>query len=132
MANKSIQIMNNKAIIVYIDNNETNLIEFSWLYKTYILWKIYEEYDLICYANPSVVEHLSDYNKIIIKELEPLNKPGSFWHTYGFVNSFAMFNDSDEANWIIEKYDYILKTDCDVFLTKNILGYEPDTALIGS
>lgn len=122
---------NKKAIVVYVDNNKTNFIEFSWLYKTFILWELYSEYDIICYCNPDAISEIPQHENILVKPLEPLNKPGSFWHTYGFVNSFAMFNDPNEEAWIRENYEYILKTDCDVFLTENILGYEPDRLMIG-
>ena len=123
--------MNKKAIVVYVDNIEVNIIEFSWLYKTFIMYELYNEYDIVCYCNPNAITKIPQHENIIIKSLEPLNISGSFWEAYGFVNSFAMFNEPEEETWIRERYEYILKTDCDVFLTKNILGYEPDKLMVG-
>lgn len=123
--------MNKKAIIVYIDDNEKNIEEFSWLYKTWVYWQIYNEYDLLTFINPLVENKIPIHKNLIKIHLEPLNKPGSLWYYYPFVNSFAMFRDEKIVEQIREKYDYILKTDCDVFLTKHILGIEPERTLIG-
>jgi len=123
--------MNRKAIVIYVDKSEVNLTEFSWLYKTFILWELYKEYDIVCYCNPVIESKIPVHDNVIIKPKQPLNVPGSKWETYGFVNSFAMFREPEEEAWIRDKYDYILKTDADVFLTENILGYEPDETMIG-
>lgn len=123
--------MNRKAIVVYIDNNKRTLEEFTWLYKTWILHDLYEEYDILAFCNPLIVSKVPQHDNIVIKELEPLNKKGDIWHSYGFVNSFAMFNDSEVAEWTKSKYDYILKTDCDVFLTEHVKGLNPSKAMIG-
>lgn len=37
----------------------------------------------------------------------------------------------DEWSETLKKYDYLLKTDCDVFLTHNLKGYEPSKLLVG-
>ena len=123
--------MNKKAIIVYIDDNEKNIEEFSWLYKTWVYWKIYNQYDLLTFINPLVENKIPNHKNLIKIHLEPLNKPGNIWYYYPFVNSFAMFRDKKIVKQIREKYDYILKTDCDVFLTKHILDLEPERALLG-
>ncbi len=124
--------MNKKAIVVYLDNNERNIEEFSWLYKTWMLNELYSEYDLLIYGSNSVKQYIPINDKIIFKLLDSLSTKGSFWEEYPFVNSFAMFNSKEERGWIIKNYDYILKTDCDVFLTKNLLGVSPEKLFIGS
>jgi hypothetical protein len=122
--------MNIKAIVVYLDDNERNLEEFTWLYKTWILNDLNIEYDLVIYGPIEVQEKLPIHNNIIFRKMDPVYLKDSFWINYRFVNSFAMFNESSERLWI-SKYKYILKTDCDVFLTKNLLGLEPEKTFIG-
>jgi len=120
-----------KAIVVYVDDKKNNLEEFSWLYKTWLLWNLDEEYDIVAYSNPEAIEKLPKHPSLIIKSLNPLNVKDSVWEYYGFVNSFAMFNNNEECIWIENNYTHILKTDCDVFLTKNLLGLSPEKILIG-
>lgn len=121
----------NKAIVVYIDDNVKIIEEFSWLWKTWILWELYDEFDIVAYCNPSVIDKIPSHNNLIKKELEPLHKTNPFWKDYPFVNSFAMFNNNSELEWINSKYDYILKTDADVFLTQHIKGLNPTKTMIG-
>jgi len=127
--------MNTKAIVVYIDNNKTNFEEFSWLYKSWILWDLYEEYDIVAYANPNAIEGMYKYvekhDNLIVRPLTPIYEIDSFWEDYKFANSFFMFNDNSESEWIQSNYEYILKSDADVFLTKNMKGLIPDKTMIG-
>jgi len=123
--------MNKKAIVVYIDNNDTIVEEFSWLYKTWMLYKLYNEYDIVVYHNPDVVDKIPNHPNIEKVSSVPMDIKNPMWKNYKFVNSFSMFNDVDECNRMVDKYDYILKTDCDVFLTENMLGQEPETIMIG-
>lgn len=128
--------MNNKAIVVYIDNNQINFEEFSWLYKTWLLWDLHKEYDIVAYVNPKAIEDLKEYigthDSFLIRPLVPVYETNPFWQNYKFANSFYMFNDDKEAEFIKDRYKFIMKTDCDVFLTKHMLGLEPDRVMIGS
>lgn len=123
--------MNKKAVVVYLDDTEKCIEEFSWLYKTWMLWEIYSEFDLVVYHNPSVLNKIPKHDKIVKKQLTPLNETDEFWKEYPYVNSFSMFLDTKEQEWISSKYDFILKTDCDVFLTKYILGKSPERLMVG-
>jgi hypothetical protein len=123
--------MNRKAIVVYIDLNPKNQEEFTWLWKTWLLWDLNEEYDIVAFCNPEVIAELPEHPNFIKRTLDNLNKPGTFWYGYGFVNSFAMFNDQVEVDFMLENYDYILKSDCDVFLTEHIKGFTPTKTMIG-
>lgn len=128
--------MNNKAIIVYIDNNQINFEEFSWLYKTWLLWDLHKEYDIVAYVNPKAIEDLKEYigthDSFLIRPLVPVYETNTFWQNYKFANSFYMFNDDKEVEFIKDRYKFIMKTDCDVFLTKHMLGLEPDMVMIGA
>lgn len=123
--------MNKKAIVVYLDNNNKMIEEFSWLYKTWMLYKLHTEYDIVVYHNPEVENEIPNHPNIDKVPLLPMGINNPMWDKYKFVNSFAMFNDDNECKRITEKYNYILKTDCDIFLTENMIGQEPDIILIG-
>ena len=123
--------MNTKAIVVYVDDTERCLEEFTWLYKSWRLWKLDDEFDIVAYCNPTAVDKISRHKNIIVKPKESLKLTDPFWKEYGFVNSFAMFNDQKDIDWIKEKYTHIMKTDCDVFLTKHLVGHAPKRLMIG-
>jgi FkbM family methyltransferase len=48
---------------------------------------------------------------------------------YKFLNSHYFCTEN--WNQPLRKYDFLLKTDCDVFLTENIKGYTPSSFLVG-
>ena len=120
---------NSKAIVVYLDAGNKAAEEFSWLQKTYQLWNLQQEYDLVVYHNPAVQPPQGA--GVLARPLAPMDEEDVFWSDYPFVNSFAMFRQGTETEWILEQYDYLLKTDCDVFLTANLRGLAPDQVLIG-
>ena len=123
--------MNKKAIIVYVDNNSNGLDEYMWLYKSWYINKLYKEYDVIVYCNPRIEDQIPKHPNVITRKMVPVYEIDDFWKEYKFVNSFAMFNDASEIEWISKKYDFLLKTDADVFLTENLLGLNPSKTIIG-
>jgi hypothetical protein len=125
-------VINNKAIIVYVDDTERCLEEFTWLYKSWRMWKHDSEFDLVVYCNPTAVSKIPVHENLLIKPKEPLQKTDLFWKHYAFVNSFAMFNDISEAEWVQQRYSHVMKTDCDVFLTKHFSGHAPNRLMLGA
>lgn len=123
---------NKKAIVVYVDNSPRIIEEFSWLYKSWYINNLYNEYDILVYSTKETFERLSlSFNLIKHREMKPYYETDKFWENYKFVNSFSMFNNKEEVDFITNEYDFVLKTDCDVFLTKNLLGLEPEKIHIG-
>lgn len=120
---------NSKAIVVYLDAGEKAAEEFSWLQKTYQLWELDREFDLLVYHNPSVTPPSGP--GLVARSLPPMHEVDGFWSDYPFVNSFAMFRHGSEREWLLDRYEFLLKTDCDVFLTSNLRGMEPDKVLLG-
>ena len=57
--------MNRKAIAVYFDDSDKMDIEFSWLWKTWRLYSLENEYDLVVYYNPTASERLKKYDGIV-------------------------------------------------------------------
>lgn len=118
-----------KAIVVYIDNKEKCIEEFSWLWKSWLMWDINEEWELVAFTNPEIMETIEErfkHDDLYLLSLDSRAVKGSEWEGYGFVNSFSMFDNPVHDNLLKERYKYILKTDCDTFLTKNFKGIELD------
>ena len=114
-----------KVITVYLDNYDKIDTEFSWLYKTWLLHSLDEEFDLMVFYDPNAESRLDKYPGII-----PIKMPAIGIATeYPFLKSSYIFNEP----WCqhIYPYAYVLKTDCDVFLTQHIKGYTPFQFLIG-
>jgi len=114
-----------KAIAVYLDNSDQMEIEFSWLYKTWILYSLDMEYDLVVYYNPEAKNRLSNFPGIVSIPMPPIRMANN----YKFLNSHYFC--TKEWNEPLKKYTYLLKTDCDVFLTEHMKGYVPSKVLIG-
>jgi hypothetical protein len=120
---------NSKAIVVYLDAGDKAAEEFSWLQKTYLLWDLQLEYDLVVFHNPAVTPPQDE--GLVARPLAPMAQEDEFWSDYPFVNSFAMFRHQTEKERILDQYEFLLKTDCDVFLTSNLRGLAPDKVLLG-
>jgi len=116
---------NKKAIAVYLDDSDIMETEFSWLYKTWKLWSLDKEYDLVVYYNPPAGKRIEKFVDVVKISMAPIRMALQ----YKFLNShyFCL----DEWSEPLKKYDYLLKTDCDVFLTHNLKGYEPSKLLVG-
>lgn len=116
---------NSKAITVYLDDVDKMEQELTWLYKTWILFSLEKEYDLVVYYHPDAKERIKNFPNIIAIEM-PYVKMAK---DYKFLNShyFCL----DEYNEPLLKYDFLFKTDCDVFFTKNMKNFKPSKFLIG-
>ena len=121
------------AITTYLDDNDIILDEFYWLYKSFIYSGNYINSDLVIFCNPSVINKidksvLDDKNVIIIPS-EPISNIDQMWSEYKFVNS-VYFVTTEDAK-ILLNYEYTMSTDCDVFLTKNLIDFRPHLHTFG-
>jgi hypothetical protein len=126
MPKENKQMKNNtKAIAVYLDDYDKIEQELTWLYKTWLLHSLEEEYDLVVYYNPTAEERIKNFPGVI-----PIKMPYTrMAEQYKFLNShyFCL----KEYNEPLQKYDFLLKTDCDVFLTHNLKNYTPSKFMVG-
>lgn len=121
----NIKFDNKKAIAVYLDDYDKIDEELSWLYKTWVLYSLDDEFDLVVYHHPDAKKRLEKYDGIT-----PVPMPYTrLSNQYKFLNSHYFCTDG--WNYYLKKYKYVLKTDCDVFLTQNIKNYTPSSFLIG-
>jgi len=114
-----------KAIVVYLDDNPKIDVEFSWLWKTWKLYSLEEEFDLVVYHPKEAKKRVSKYYGIYTIEMPNIRMSDN----YKFLNShyFCL----PEWSKPLEKYKNIFKTDCDVFLTEHIKNYTPSKLLVG-
>lgn len=114
-----------KAIAVYLDDSDKMETEFSWLYKTWTLYSLEKEYDLVVYYNPTALPRLEKFEGIITIPMPYTRMAPS----YKFLNShYFCLPEHCEP---LTEYDYLMKTDCDVFLTKHMKGYVPSKFMVG-
>ncbi len=122
--------MNDTAITVYIDNNENSIIEFEWLVRSWEYSRSCEMSDLVVFHNPSVpVGRLSQHDNINYIPIKPISETAEVWADYPRINA-TWYLTTPEAKFI-SKYRYVLKTDNDVFLTKNFVNFRPRLATFG-
>jgi hypothetical protein len=115
-----------KAIAVYLDDSDKMEIEFSWLHKSWLLWGLEKEYDLVVYFNPEAAHRLQKFRGI-----KPIPMPYiRLAKIYKFLNSHYFCLDKEAVSHL-DQYQYLMKTDCDVFLTERMKGFVPSKFMIG-
>jgi hypothetical protein len=68
------------AIVVYLDTNVKYALELSWLYSSWLLNCLEDEFDLIVYANPEMLKRsLPKHPGITYIKAKPMNVAGSPW-----------------------------------------------------
>jgi len=118
---------NPRAITVYVDNNDICVTEFSWLWKSWLMWEINKEWDLIACVHPEIEERIKKEFKadgLVVLPTPPMRDIDKFWEDYRFVNSFCMF-EHDPNIITLSRYQEVFRTDCDTFLTEHFKGFVP-------
>ena len=119
--------MNKNAIIVYVDNTEKCITEFSWLWKSWAMWDIHEEWDLVVCTHPAIYQKISNgfpHENMIVMEQPDMGDVDPYWKEHNFVNSFSMFEHSANLE-VFNKYENLFRTECGTFLTQHFKGFEP-------
>lgn len=118
------------GIMTYIDNSPVMLEEFSWLYKSWIYSGCWQTSDLIIVHHPDISDKLPKESGIILIPQNPVNKPGSIFENYKFINSIACLS-GEHIDAIALRYRYLLRTDADVFLTPYLAQFRPSFPVHG-
>lgn len=123
----------NLAICVYVDYNESIIEELEWLYKSFIYSGNYLNSDIVIFCNPNAVDKINinirNDDNVKIIPLKPISEKSEKWADYKYINSIEYFN-SPEVD-ILLNYEYTLSTDCDVFITKNLMTLRPNRHIFG-
>jgi hypothetical protein len=118
------------GILVYIDNSAPMLEEFDWLYKSLVHCGALANGGIIAVCHPDVANRLPEDANIEIISSVPYAERNAQWTGYGYINSVA--NLAEPA--VIEacaRFEYILKTDCDTFVTPALQTFRPSGLCAG-
>jgi hypothetical protein len=123
--------MKDVAIAVYIDNNDNIITEFGWLYNSWLLSGSWRTSRIIAFHNPKIsYNDLPKYNDIEYIPLVPLTEQDLSWKDYPFINSIWYMTMPEAV--ILTQYKYVLRTDCDCFLTPYFPNLRPRLATFGA
>jgi hypothetical protein len=123
--------MKDTAIAVYIDNTEYQTTEFGWLYNSWLLSGSWRMSNIVAFHHPAISHDvLPKDNDIEYIPLVPLTEREPEWEEYPFINSIWYLTTPDAA--ILTKYKYVLRTDCDCFLTPFFPNLRPRLAQFGA
>ncbi|WON75860.1 hypothetical protein [Serratia sp. UGAL515B_01] len=120
----------NLGIMMYIDNSQRMLKEFDWIYKSWIYSGCWATSDLIVVHHPALSEQLPKEPGIILIPQEPFSQGSPQFHGYNFINSIACLI-GPHIDPILKQYQWLLRTDADVFLTPNMANFKPNFPVYG-
>ena len=118
------------GVLVYVDDNDAMVQEFFWLYKSLIYSKVLNDCEIVAVCHPSVRNRLPVDSKIIAIEKLPFSSLHERWGDYKFINSVGNLADS-EVLAVCKKFDVVLKTDCDTFVTQAMKSFQPSGLCFG-
>ena len=118
------------GIVVYVDNTATMIEEFSWLYKSLIFSGATAACDIIAVCNPDALNKLPAEKHIRYIAAPPFADSNAEWSDYKFINSVANLISPDVSD-VCREYDFILKTDCDTFVTSELASFQPSGLCLG-
>ncbi|WP_158783766.1 hypothetical protein [Pantoea sp. BAV 3049] len=118
------------GIMLYVDNSPKMLEEFSWLYKSWIYSGCYHTSDLLVVHHPEVGKDLPNEPGIILIPCLPKAVAGTPFEDYHFYNSIGCLS-GEHVDATAAQYEYLLRTDADVFLTRHLADFRPSFPVHG-
>lgn len=112
------------GIATYVDNTPNMIEEFGWLYKSWIYSGCWQTSDLIIVHHPDLKNIFPDEPGIVLIPCLPHSQTDPLFHGYHFINSIACLS-GPHIDEIFQRYQWILRTDADVFLTHHLVNFEP-------
>lgn len=113
-----------RAIVVYLEYSRGLLQQFACLYTSLKFINCSHDTDLVVFGTKQTLDLIPD--DCIKVELNPLE---GIWQTYRFMNSISCVG-SKQAEFL-NNYDYLLRTDLDVFLTPAWNSFFPTDYTVG-
>lgn len=127
-------MVNKRCIISFIDNKNYLLLEMYYLFESFIESKLYENSDLILCGPKEIKNLVPEHPCVFYLENKSISENCNdneykAFKDYHFINSISCIILNKE--WLLNKnYEYMLKTDSDVFLTPNFKDFFPDITKI--
>ncbi|MDR5856529.1 hypothetical protein P9239_22870 [Caballeronia sp. LZ062] len=118
------------GILVYIDNSEQMLEEFGWLYKSLIHPRILESGGVVAVCHPEIAGRLPEDPRIETIPSAPYAERNPQWAGYGYINSVANLAEPVVLE-ACSRFPYVLKTDCDTFVTPALKHFRPSGLCAG-
>jgi len=114
-----------RAIVIYLENTPFLMLHFACLY-TSLKTIGPTDTELVVFGTPNALARLpQDCRKI---EFLPLQEPPEA-QSYRYINSIACLSGPQAE--MLQEYDYVLRTDADVFLTPAWNTYYPQVYTVG-
>ena len=117
------------GILVYVDHQPHALEEFGWLYKSLLFSGLFERARLIAVCHPQVA-HALQHPGVRVIPSEPYAHTHAEWAGYGYINSVANLC-APQVLEACQDTAYLLKTDCDTFVTQALRTFRPSGLCFG-
>lgn len=123
--------MKKVGIACYIDNDADIQQEFKWLVKSWQCSGSWLMSDIIAFHHPYVAPWATPVEHgVIYVPLTAHADKYDYWKDYRFINSIGYMAEPEAG--VLAKYDYILRTDCDCFLTPYFPTLRPRLTTFGA
>ncbi len=123
--------MKEVGIACYIDNTTDMLTEFGWLVKSWLYSGSWFTSDIVAFHHPNILPPaLPRERGVTYVPLSPFVEKHPEWSDYPFINSIGFMSEPEAG--ILANYKYILKTDCDCFLTPYFPTLRPRLTTFGA
>lgn len=114
-----------RAVVVFLEDKRELMLQFGCLY-TSLKYTKSKDTDLVVFGTPEALKKIPD--DCIKIECNLVDNP-PFWLSHRYINSVSCF--VSEHSQILEKYDFLLKSDVDTFLTPAWNSYYPKAYSVG-
>lgn len=118
------------CIVVYVDNNRNCLEEFTWLCKSWIYSKLDKDSDIVAVCHPDAIDKIHKIEGVKIISSIPACLKFSQWNNYPYINSVINLCE-DVVAFACMEYEFVLKTDCDTFVTNKLSEFKPSGLCFG-
>jgi hypothetical protein len=118
------------GILVYVDDVPAIIEEFNWLYKSILFSGLRGYCQIIAVCHPDAEMQLPKDDIIIPIPQAPFSEQFPEWGQYKYINSVGNLCSEAAIN-VARDFDYILKTDCDTFVTRHLRDFRPTNVCFG-
>lgn len=107
-----------RAIAAYVDDKPALILQTKGLIESLKYIQAFDT-DLVLFGPETALKHIPDHSQVV----KVLQEPHPLAPVYGFINSIACLNG--RSSDILTRYDEVLKSDVDVFLTPAWNDFRP-------